>query len=322
MEDFIFSINCTMPVFLLMVLGWLLFRGKMLTQDFVNVCNRFVFKVTLPVMLFRDMATMDLRSQFDVKFVLFCAAAATLGVLGAWILGRLFLKDRSIVAEFVQGSYRGSIAVLGGAFLQNIYPGDEAAAVVAQALIGCVILFNVFGVIILVLERPDAPADRSELARHMKKAFGQIVTNPLIIAIVLGAVSSLLRIDYPVLIDKTMSNLASLTSPLALLAIGAEFKWGKMRSNLWPTMGACLYKLVLQPAMFLPVAVLLGWRNEWLVTLMIMMGAPTTPSSFIMARNMGHEGAVTANIIAGTTLFSAVTVTMWLFIGRTLGLLV
>lgn len=319
MEDFIFSLNCTMPVFLMMVLGYVLFHRKMLTQNFVDVCDTLVFNVTLPIMLFRDMAKMDLQKDLDVWFVLYCAVASIIGIMVAWILARLFLKDKSIVAEWVQGSYRGSIAVLGGAFLLNIYPEDGAAHVVAQALIGSVIIFNVMAVLILALERPGD--NKKDLPTQLKKAGKSILTNPLIISILLGALSALLGFTYPTIIDKTMSSIASLTSPLALLAVGAEFKWGNMKENIRPLMGACAYKLLIQPAMFLPIAVLLGWRNEWLVTLMIMMGAPTTPSSFIMARNMGHDGSMTANIIAGTTLFSAASVTLWLFLGRSIGVI-
>lgn len=319
MDDFIFSLNCTMPVFLMMVLGYVLFHRKMLTQSFVDVCDTFVFNVSLPIMLFRDMATMDLQKDFDLWFVLYCAVASVIGILAAWILARVFVKDKSIIAEWVQGSYRGSIAVLGGAFLLNIYPEDGAAHVVAQALIGSVIIFNVMAVLILALERPNN--NKQDLSAQMKKAWKSILTNPLIISILLGGVSALLGFTYPVIIDKTMSNIASLTSPLALLAVGAEFKWGNMKQNLRPLLGACTYKLLVQPAMFLPIAMMMGWRNEWLVTLMIMMGAPTTPSSFIMARNMGHDGSMTANIIAGTTLFSAASVTLWLFLGRSLGVI-
>ncbi|MBQ8599548.1 MAG: AEC family transporter [Oscillospiraceae bacterium] len=322
MEAFLYSLNCTMPVFLMMVLGYVLFHKKMLTQNFVDVCDTLVFNVTLPIMLFRDMASMDLQRDFDVKFVLYCAVASLIGIALAWILARLFIKDRSIIAEWVQGSYRGSIAVLGGAFLLNIYPEDGAAHVVAQALLGSVIIFNIMAVLILALERPNGSKQKDDLPAQLKKASKSILSNPLIISILLGGLSALLGFTYPTIIDKTMSSIASLTSPLALLAVGAEFKWGKMQENFLPLLGACAYKLLIQPALFLPVAALLGWRNEWLVTLMIMMGAPTTPSSFIMARNMGHDGAMTANIIAGTTLFSAATVTFWLWLGRITGLVI
>ncbi len=318
MEDFMFSLNCTMPVFLMMVLGYVLFQRKMLTQNFIDVCDSFVFNVTLPVMLFRDMASMDVKKDLDLYFILYCAGASVVGILLAWLLAKVFLKNKSLVAEWTQGSYRGSIAVLGGAFLLNIYPGGGATHVVAQALIGSVILFNIMAVVILALERPDG--QKGDFGKQMRKAGRSIVRNPLILSILLGAVSALIGIQYPVIVDKTMSSIGSLTSPLALLAVGAEFKWGNMKENLRPLLGSCAYKLLIQPALFLPLAAYLGWRNEWLVTLMIMMGAPTTPSSFIMAKNMGHDGSMTANIIAGTTLFSAATVTLWLFLGRILNL--
>ena len=321
MDAFIFSLNCTMPVFLMMVLGYVLYHKKMLTQNFVDVCDALVFNVTLPIMLFRDMATMDLEKDFDLNFVIYCGIASVIGISIAWILAKLFLKDKTQVAEWVQGSYRGSIAVLGGAFLLNIYPEDGAAHVVAQALLGSVIIFNIMAVLILALEHPDAAKHKDELPAQLKKAMKSILTNPLIISILLGGLSALLGIRYPTILDKTMSNIASLTSPLALLAVGAEFKWGKMQANFKSLLGACAYKLMIQPALFLPFAALMGWRNEWLVTLMIMMGAPTTPSSFIMAKNMGHDGATTANIVAGTTLFSAATVTFWLWLGRITGLI-
>ena len=319
-SDFIFSLNCTMPVFLMMVLGYVFFHTKVLTQDFVDVCDKLVFNVTLPVMLFRDMAKMDIQKDFDLNFVIYCALASVIGILAAWLLAKVFLRDKRSVAEWTQGSYRGSIAVLGGAFLLNIYPEDGAAHVVAQALIGSVIIFNVMAVLILALEHPDRDKNRGQLSTQLKKASLSILKNPLIISIVLGGISALIGIQYPTIIDKTMSNVASLTSPLALLAVGAEFKWGNMKENIRPLLGACAYKLLIQPAMFLPLAAVMGWRDEWLVTLMIMMGAPTTPSSFIMARNMGHDGAMTANIIAGTTLFSAASVTFWLWLGRITGL--
>ena len=180
MDAFIFSLNCTMPVFLMMVLGYVLYHKKMLTQNFVDVCDALVFNVTLPIMLFRDMATMDLEKDFDLNFVIYCGIASVIGISIAWILAKLFLKDKTQVAEWVQGSYRGSIAVLGGAFLLNIYPEDGAAHVVAQALLGSVIIFNIMAVLILALEHPDAAKHKEELPAQLKKAMKSILTNPLI----------------------------------------------------------------------------------------------------------------------------------------------
>ena len=121
LESLLFSLNSTMPLFFLMLLGYLLHRRQFLTDDFVAMANKFVFHVALPVQLFRDLATMDVRASFDGPYVLFCAGATTASILVIWGLARLFLKDKHIVGEFVQASYRSSAAILGAAFIQNIY---------------------------------------------------------------------------------------------------------------------------------------------------------------------------------------------------------
>ena len=77
LENFIYSINVTIPIFLVMVLGYFLRRRGMLNENFVNVANKFNFDVTLPFMVFRDIAAVDIRSVFDLKYVLFCAIASS-----------------------------------------------------------------------------------------------------------------------------------------------------------------------------------------------------------------------------------------------------
>ena len=71
MSDFIFSVNVTFPIFLVMVIGWVLHQIGMLDEHFVTVANRFNFKVTLPFMLFRDIASVEISKVFDLKFVLY-----------------------------------------------------------------------------------------------------------------------------------------------------------------------------------------------------------------------------------------------------------
>ena len=112
-ENVWFSMNSTMPLFFVMLLGYVLYQKKFLSDAFVAGANKFVFYVALPVQLFRDLATMDVRASFDGPYVLFCAAVTTASILVIWGLARLFLKDKHIVGEFVQASYRSSAAILG-----------------------------------------------------------------------------------------------------------------------------------------------------------------------------------------------------------------
>ena len=108
MENFIYSINVTFPIFLVMVIGYFLKQIGMLNDNFVTVANRFNFKVTLPFMLFRDIAGVDIRAVFDLKYVLFCAFVSTACFWLIWGGVKLFLKDQTMRGAFVQASFRSS----------------------------------------------------------------------------------------------------------------------------------------------------------------------------------------------------------------------
>ena len=102
LESLLFSLNSTMPLFFLMLLGYLLHRRQFLTDDFVAMANKFVFHVALPVQLFRDLATTDVRAAFDGSYVLFCFVVTLVSILAIWALAKLFLPDKRLVGEFVQ----------------------------------------------------------------------------------------------------------------------------------------------------------------------------------------------------------------------------
>ena len=314
-ESLIFSLNSTMPLFFIMLLGYLLHRKQFLTDDFVAMANKFVFNVALPVQLFRDLATMDVRASFDAKYVLFCAAATTSSILVIWALAKLFLKEKHIVGEFVQACYRSSAAILGAAFIQNIYGTSGMSGLM---ILGSVPLYNIFAVIILTLESPALDA-KSGMGEKIKKSLKGIVTNPILLGIAAGFVWSLLLLPMPTMANKTLSSLAGMTSPLALLAIGAGFKGREALGYLKPTAVATVTKLVILPAIFLPMAVHFGFTDQKLVALLVMLGSVTTPAGYVMAKQMGHEGTLTGSVCVTTTVFSALTLTFWVFWARSNG---
>ena len=310
-----FSLNATLPVFLVMVIGWALGQKGFLPKQFCTVADKLVFKVTLPVMLFCDMATLDLAHSFDAKFVLFCFAVTAIAIVVIWVLARRLLKDKTLVGEFVQASYRSSAAILGVAFIQNIYGTSGLSGLM---ILGSVPLYNIFAVVILTLESPSQDA-RSGMGEKLVKSLKGIVTNPILLGIAAGFVWSLLRLPMPAMANKTLSSLAGMNSPLALLAIGAGFKGRAALGYLKPTAVATVLKLILLPAIFLPVAVRLGFVDQKLVALMVMLGSVTTPAGYVMAKQMGHEGTLTGSVCVTTTFFSALTLTFWVFWARSRG---
>lgn len=316
LENLMFSLNSTMPLFFIMVLGYVLYQKKFFTDGFVTVANKFVYNVTLPVMLFNDLAGTDIRASFDGAYVGFCAFATVASILITWVLCHLLCKDKRIVGEFVQACYRSSAAILGTAFILNIYGTTGMSGLM---ILGSVPLYNVFAVLILTLESPADDAHAAPLSQKLKSSVGKIFRNPTLIGIAAGMAASLLRLPVPAMVTKALSSLGSMTSPLALLVIGASFQGTAALQKLKPTVVATVVKLAVLPAVFLPLAVRLGFTDQKLVALLVMLGSITTPSAYVMAKQMGHDGTLTASVCAATTLFSALTLTFWMFWARSGG---
>ena len=190
-------------------------------------------------------------------------------------------------------------------------------------IISSVPLYNIMAVIVLAVFRPE----REEItADFVKKTAKNIVTNPIILGIAAGLLWSVLRIPKPVILQKTVQNIAVLATPLGLIAMGASFEAKSAAKNIRPSIAAAAIKLVGLAAAFLPIAVILGFRQEKAGRTVVvngnnrvvMLGSATTVSSFIMAKNMGHEGSLTANTVMLTTCGSAFTLTFWLYLMKTL----
>lgn len=314
MENFIYSINVTMPIFLVMVIGYILKQIGMLNDNFVTVANKFNFKVTLPFMLFKDIAGVDIKAVFDIKYVLFCAIVSTICFWVVWGTAKLLVRDKTIRGAFVQSSFRGSAAVMGLAFIQNIY---GSSAMGPLMIVSAVPLYNIFSVIVLTFEANDSTG--IDKKAKIRQAGINICKNPIILSILAGLIVGLLGIQFPTLVNKTVSNVAQMATPLALITIGAGFEGRKALAKTAPTMAASMIKLVLQPLVFLPVAAWMGFSGEKMIAILIMLASPTTPSCYIMAKSMNNDEVLTASVIVTTTLMAAFTLTGWIFLLKTLG---
>ena len=313
MENLIFSLNATIPIFLMMLLGMLFRKLGWMDEVFAAKMNKFVFLVPLPVLLFEQLATVDFSEVWDIKFMLFCFVVTAISITISTLISLLW-KDRSVKGEFIQATYRSSAALLGIAFIQNIY---GTAGMAPLMIIGSVPLYNIMAVVVLSVFKPGNNSFDKAL---VKKTLKGIATNPIIIGIVAGFVWSALKLPMPSILHKTVSSIGATATPMGLMSMGATFEMKKATSKMKPTLVAVFMKLVGFCAIFLPMAALLGFRNEEMIAILVMLGSATTVSCFVMARNMGHEGTLSSGVIMMTTLLSAFTLTMWLDVLRSFGL--
>lgn len=314
MDDLLFCLHATVPIFAIILLGRLLRGRHFFAPTTLNDIDRLVFKVLLPVLLFRDIAGGRVTEQFDAKFFFFCAGTTVLYFFAVWLFAAKTLPDKSMVGAFTQGAFRGSQAVLGVAFVQSLY---GSAGLVPLMIVATVPLYNIFSVLVLTVTAPRGEHRHGVVWRTL----GGIAGNPIILAILAGLPFSLLQIELPPLVSKPLDLLAACATPLALLSIGAGFEGGKALQKRGPAIAATVIKLVVLPAIFLPIAAHLGFRGAAMVALVILYGAPSTVSGYVMAKNMGADHVLSASIIVLSTALSAVTLTLILFILRTCALI-
>ena len=350
MNNLLFSLNATLPVFLLMMIGWGFHRIHVISDRFASDMNTFVFLIALPVSLFTELYNVDFFRVWDTRFVLFCflATLASAGIAG---LAARFLRDRSQRGEFIQGAYRSSASLLGMAYIELLYGHVTFGSLM---MVGCVPLYNVLAVIVLTMPEKDgkrltdagdagtqagqpasavrnlrnqgnaknteAPAAAVKPARVRKLLVGMI-TNPIILGILIGFLWALLRIPLPEFAVTTLTFLGRTATPLGLLAMGASLDFGKMFHDIRPALAASFLKLIGFGMLFLPMAAALGFREEKLAAVLTMLCSASTVAGYVMAKNMGHEGTLSASVVMITTFFSSFTLTLWITILRGMGLL-
>lgn len=315
MDNFIFSINSTMPVFLVILLGYILKIRGFLSEQFADTANKFCFNIALPAMLFQDISKTNVKEDMDICFFLYCLIVTIIMFALVWMCAKLFVKDKTMVGAFAQAGARGSAAILGVAFVENIC-GD--IGMTALMIVASVPFFNMLSVIILVCESPDG-GDNGKA--KIKNSIINIAKNPIIIGILLGLLASLIEFNAPVIMDRSLDYIGRTATPIALIAIGAGFNLDEALTRLKPAIAASIIKLIGLPSVFLPFAIKLGFRDAEMVAILVMLAAPTTVSSYVMAKSMNNDHVLASNVIVLTTLLASITLTAWVFLLRSMGLI-
>lgn len=293
-NNFILSYNAIVPIFLLVLIGVLLKKAKVVDEHFASKATNLVFKVCLPAMLFKDIATINIIEKFDTRLVLF-SVCATIILFIAGIVCSVVIADPSRRAAFAQGVFRSNYAILGVPLTKAIFPPE--IAVNASVLLAVTVPFyNVLSVVLLT--------SLLEKKRNPKAILLGIMKNPLIIGAISGTAFSLLHISLPVIIMKPMGYLSDMCTPLSLIVIGASFTWSSAKETFKPAFIASISKTFISPLIFMPIAIVLGIEGDALGVLFIFLASPAAVSSYTMIRNMGGNYHMAGNIVLLSTALS------------------
>jgi len=291
----------TGPILLLLLIGWSTRQWGWINDAFVTQANALVFNIAMPVMLFLAISQRSFDQSVDLTMMLVGLVGTFLLVALLLLVGRLIPRDQRGV--FVQGSYRGNLAILGLALSVATY-GDDVMPLVAVYIGVVTTAYNVMAVWLL----------------NSSDVLGKLLRNPILIGILAGTLASLLDISLPTFLVTTGEYLSDLTLPLALLCIGGTLDFGSLRTHGRSIGLAVLFKLLISPLLLLSLGIASGLEQESLGVLFFMAASPTATASYIMARQMTAHGALAGEIVAVTTALGIVTYTIGLAGLRMLGM--
>lgn len=310
MAEFKITLDIMLPLLMMLGLGWFIRHIGLLSDATTSAVNKLIFRLFLPVLLFNNIRSLDVTSAPGLGF----AAFIFLSVLGVFLAAHLlvprFVQDPRKQGVMVQGIFRTNFAILGIPLVQAMF-GDAGTVAVTLALPIVTIMNNILAVIALA-SPSGKKADVKELLRD-------IVTNPLIIACVLGCILLFAGIRLPAALNKVCNDVGGITSPLSLIVLGASLRWQGVKDNRALLTWTVILKQAIIPVVMLSLAVLLGFRYEELGVMLILFGAPCAVSSYPMAEAMGGDGPLAASQVVLTTIFSMGTLFVLIYVGKLIG---
>ena len=315
LENFIFSVNAVVPIFIVMAIGYVI-RMRGWTDTAANRrMNVIVFNLGLPVLLFRDVSRSNFDEFFDVSFVLYALATTSLMFVLSLILANVYFKNRKVAGTFSQACFRSNYAIMGLPLAMHVL-GDANTGVALLPIAFVVPIYNIFTSIALAGKEDEQLRGLMGLIIIVRNIF-----NPLMCGILIGLGVSLADITLPEMVNVPVNYIAVMTTPLALLTVGGNIDFSKMRSRYKPALAVAFVKLVIGPLIFVPVAVWLGFGPEAVLVLYLMHGTPTAIVTYALVCNMGGDEDLALNTILFTMTFAVFTLTIGLFLMRTFGIL-
>jgi hypothetical protein len=310
---FLDILNIVLPVFLVIALGYVLKRLGLIDQAFLLQTNRLVYYVCLPLLLFYKIGAADFLANFNGALVIGSAAAIAGGFFISYAYAALRRYPPEARGAFSQGAFRGNLAYMGLAIVFNAY--GEAGLTRAGILMGFLVpVLNFFAILALLWPH------RHEEKRGSVFWIRQILFNPLILASFAGILWSFLALPMPVVFDRALDISTRMTLPLALIAIGGGFSLERLKGDLVRAAFATGIKLVWLPLLAAGILIALGVGGQDLAIGILMAGTPAATATYIMAHQLKGDAELAGSIVMMSTLLSALTYTLALFILRTQGL--
>ncbi|AWK52846.1 AEC family transporter [Clostridium beijerinckii] len=310
MENFILSINVVLPLFITITLGYFFKSIKLFDNHTVKQMNNLVFKSFLPILLFYNIYKTDLSMGFRPKLIIFAVLSIISIFLVLCVIIPMIEKDNKRKGVLMQAIFRSNFVLFGLPVTISLL-GEQNSGVPSLIISVIIPTFNFLAVISLEMYKDGKI--------NYKKIIKGIITNPLIIASLIGIFFLITGIKLPHFLDKTLLDFSKVATPLALVILGASFEFTAVSSCLKQVIIGVIGKLIIVPCIFIPISILIGFRDIELATLLIMFSAPVAINSFTMAEQMGADSELAGQIVVFSSILAIFTIFLWIYIVKTLG---
>ncbi len=316
LDSLIFAFNSVTPIILMVVMGYILKSIGFINDDFSKMANKLVFRVFLPCMLFKNVYTIESISSVRFGYIIFSVVLVFL-VFGLGLPTVILLKvKRERRGALLQSFFRSNYALIGLPLAESLFPG-EGASVAALLSAVSIPLFNMLAVIAL-----SVFGNESDGGGRIKKVILGIVKNPLIVSVFIGLLCLVIRagfVNYDIsfrlssvdVLWKTVSSLSNLATPLALLVLGAQFKFSVISELRREIVTGVLARCLIVPLIALGSAYLLfknSFNGAEFAALVALFVTPVAVSSVPMAQEMGSDASLAGQLVVFTTIVSSLSI--------------
>ncbi|MBR2930951.1 MAG: AEC family transporter [Clostridia bacterium] len=338
LDSLVFATNATLPIVLIVAIGYVLKRIGFITKEFAKMANKIVFRILLPVMLFINVYGITDPGSIDLDYAFYTAIATVLTFLLGIPAAIMLSAKRERRAALLQSFFRSNYAIIGIPLAESLFGSD--GALVATLLSAIMIpIFNTLAVIALSIfakpEEGEEGADRAtRVKERIKKVLLGIIKNPLILSIFAGFIALGIRALFTHLgigfrlnqltpIWSTMKSLSSLATPLALLALGGQFEFSLISEAKREIISGTLVRVLILPVIALSIAVLFfreSFSGAEYAALIAVFCTPVAVSSVPMAQELGADAELAGQLVIFTTIFSSFTIFIASFIFKAIGI--
>jgi len=315
MDNFMVALGVVFPMLAMMAVGVVIRRVGWVDEMLARQIDSVNFRVFLPCLVFMNIYQSDFAKDVSLPALAFGVGGLLIVLLVLLLIVPRLVEKRERISVICQAIFRGNFILFGMSITEYLY-GEGGGAMAAVMSAVTIPVLNIASVILLEYYRPGGSGGVSP-----RKLLGNLIKNPLLIASLTSLGFVLLKIQLPGMVEDALRSMGRVATPMAFTMLGATLSLSGIYQNRKTIACSVLARMVLLPAVALPIACLLGFRGATLATLMVLFGSPSAVTSFTMAQQMGADGELAGQLVAATSVTALLSIFCITYVLQSMGLL-